>query len=644
MNKIENIKKLTEELLQHCHSYYVLDNPTISDAEYDRKYNELEQLEDETNFYLANSPTRKVQGSVLDCFTKITHSKPMLSAAKTKDVNEIKKFLGNNAFYCSYKLDGLTLVVRYKDGKFVQAVTRGTGIIGEDVTEQAKMIGNIPMSIPYTDDLELRGECVISWNNFNKVNVNLEDKYSHPRNLAAGSLRNLDPNVTKARNLSYVVFECVSDLYDEDTLFDSKWDELGYLDYLGFTTVERRHGIVEDCIEEMKPESYEYPVDGLVFEMCMKSYSKSLVSTAHHEGCRMALKWADSVYETTLLDVEWNPTRTGLISPVAVFEEIDLDGALTTRATLHNLSIIKQLELGVCDIITVYRSNMVIPKIDDNLTRSNTLIIPDKCPCCGSETVIKNTDNSQVLTCPNPNCSAKKIAQFTHFVSRKCMNIDGLSEATLEKFISIGYINDFKDIYHLSDYTKELVKLDGFGAKSVKKLLQAIENSRNVKLENFIAALGIEGIGLSAAKTISKWCNGDYEIFANLYFSCHMGNFNWTLLDDFGEVMAKNIQSYLETNLLMVNELAAEMKFVTEEQITDSSLAGLKFCITGSFSQSRDELKKKLEAKGAKFVSSVSKNLDILFAGEKAGSKLTKAQNLGVKVADENELMKMLEE
>ena len=361
-------------------------------------------------------------------------------------------------------------IVAYKDGKFVQAITRGTGLIGEDVTEQAKMISNLPMTIPYTADLELRGECVISWEQFNKVNEILEEPYSHPRNLAAGTIRNFDTNIVRDRKLSYVVFECVSDLHDEDQFFDSKWDELGFLDYLGFETVERCHGEVDDCVEAMQPEFYGYPVDGLIFEMCMKSYSKSLPATAHHEGCRMALKWADSTYETILRDVEWNPTRTGLISPVAIFDEVDLDGALTTRATLHNVSIIKQLELGIGDTITVYRSNMVIPKIDDNLTRSNTLEIPKTCPCCGSATTIKKTDNSQVLMCTNPNCAAKKIAQFENFVSRKGMNIEGLSSATLELLISNGYISKFKDIYHLSEHANELAHLPGLGAKSVEKL------------------------------------------------------------------------------------------------------------------------------------------------------------------------------
>jgi DNA ligase (NAD+) len=520
----------------------------------------------------------------------------------------------------------------------MQAVTRGTGIIGEDVTEQAKMISNLPMCIPYDGDLELRGECVVSWGNFNKINDGLENKYSHPRNLAAGSLRNLDTNITKARNLSYVVFECVSDLYDEDVLFDSKWDELGYLDYLGFETVERFHGTVEDCVEYMKPERYKYPVDGAIFELCMKSYSKSLAATSHHEGCRMALKWADEIYETTLLDVEWNPTRTGLISPVAIFEVVDLDGALTTRATLHNLSIIKQLELGIGDKLTIYRSNMVIPKIDDNLTRSNTLVIPDKCPCCGAEVVVKDTDNSQVLMCPNPDCSAKKIAQFTHFVSRKCMNIDGLSEKTLETLISHRFINNFRDIYHLSDHCNNLVQLDGFGKKSVDRLLKSIEDSRNVKLENFIAALGIPNIGLSAAKTVSKACNGNW----NKLWDMWNHEYDFTQLEDFGEVTASSLVNFFDEYINDIDTLAAEMNFVLPEEYSDNSLDGLKFCITGSFSQSRDTLKKALEDRGAKFVSSVSKNLDILFAGEKAGSKLTKAQQLGVRIANEEELMKML--
>jgi len=645
---IKRIKELTSELLEHCHSYYVLDEPTISDIEYDRKYNELEKLENETNFWFANSPTRKVQGSVLECFAKVEHSKPMLSAAKTKDINEIKKFLGNNEFYCSYKLDGLTLVVRYKNGKFVQAVTRGTGTIGEDVTEQAKMISNLPMHIPYYGDLELRGECVVSWGNFNVINRDLELKletpYSHPRNLAAGSLRNLNTSITKERNLSYVVFECVSDVRDVDGLIGSKWLELQWLKQIGFEVVRACRGSVEDCLETMQPEFYIYPVDGLIYEFDDRLYSKSLAATSHHEGCRMALKWADNVYETTLLDVEWNPTRTGLIAPTAVFEPIDLDGAITTRATLHNLSIIKQLELGIGDVITVYRSNMVIPKIDDNLTRSNTLIIPSECPCCGHKTIIRNTENSQVLMCENSDCTAKKIAKFVHFVSRKCMNIDGLSEATLEKFISLGYLHSFKDIYHLSDHRDELVKLDGFGAKSVEKLLLAIENSRNVKLENFIAALGIPNIGISAAKTISKHFNGDHYDYSHALAN----GYDFTQLEDFGEVMNQSLHDWWESKDPMAALLPLEMNFIVQEkqEITNNPFNGKSLCVTGKLNHfTRDSINDKIVTLGAKAVGSVSKKTDYLITNEASGSsKYKKAVELNIPILTEDEFLQMIGE
>lgn len=644
MDKINRIKELVELLNKASDAYYVNDNPIMTDKEYDKLYDELEALETETGYIMASSVTQRVQGKVLDGFQKVTHSKPMLSAAKTKDVNEIKKFIGKNDFYCSYKLDGLTLVCIYENGKFVKAITRGTGFIGEDVTEQAKMIGNLPMYIPYDGYLELRGECVVSWKNFHKINKGLDEPYSHPRNLAAGSLRNLDTNITKQRNLSYLVFECVSDLYDKDTddgEWDSKWERLAYLDHLGFETVGRCVGAIDDCVEGMQPDWYEYPVDGLIFELNSDSHSKSLASTSHHEGCRMALKWADSTYETVLRDVIWDVGRSGVISPVAVFDEVDLDGALTTKATLHNLSIIESLELGIGDAITVYRSNMVIPKIDDNLTRSNTLVIPEICPCCGSKAEIKHTDNSKFLMCTNSNCSAKLLAKFTHFVSRNCVNIDGLSEKTLEVLILRGFLSSFKDIYHLREYRNELVQIEGLGEKSVSTLLKSIEKSRDIKLEAFITALGIDGIGKSAAKTVSTYFHGDFEEFMYAYEN----DFNWTTLDAFGEVMAKSLNDYLNENYDDVMDLADEMDFVKQEnkEVEDNPLNGIKFCITGSFSQSRDKLKEQLEVKGAKFVSGVSKNLDILFCGEKAGSKLTKAQSLGVRVVYEDELMKMLE-
>lgn len=643
MKKIETIKNLTAELLQYCHEYYNLDRPTISDTEYDKKFDELKSLEDETGFWLANSPTRKVQGQVLDCFTKVKHSKPMLSTAKTKDVNEIKRFIGNHPFYCSYKLDGLTLVVRYENGEFIQAVTRGNGEIGEDVTAQARMITNLPMHIDYKDKLELRGECVISWKNFHKINESLDEPYSHPRNLAAGSLRQLDTNITKQRNLSYVVFECVSDLYDKDALFDSKWDELGYLDYLGFETVGRCTGNIDDCTEGMQPEWYQYPCDGLIFEMCMKSYSKALPATAHHEGCRMALKWADEMYETTLLDVEWNPTRTGLISPVAVFKPVDLDGAITTRATLHNLSIIEQLELGIGDTITVYRSNMVIPKIDDNLTRSNTLKIPTTCPCCGQPTEIKHTDNSKVLMCTNPDCAAKKLAQFTHFVSRKAMSIDGLSEKTLELLISHGFLHNYKDIYHLKDRKNEIMQLPGMGEKSVSKLLDSIEKSRTVTLDRFITALGIPNIGSSAAKAISKQFNGDHYNFVQALSN----GYDFSQIDDFGEVTNNSLHDWWNNKDPLIELLPMEMNFITKKsQAVKADLDGKSFCITGSLTHypNRDALVKAIEDNGGKYVSGVSKKTDYLINNDTTSTsgKNKKAMELDIPIINEQEFLNML--
>lgn len=645
MNKIETIKNLTAKLLQYCDEYYNLDRPTISDTEYDKKFDELKSLEDQTGFWLANSPTRKVQGQVLDCFTKVKHSKPMLSAAKTKDINEIKRFIGDQPFYCSYKLDGLTLVVRYENGEFVQAVTRGNGEIGEDVTAQARMISNLPMHIDYKDKLELRGECVISWKNFHKINESLDDPYSHPRNLAAGSLRQLDTNITKQRNLSYVVFECVSDLYDNNALLDSKWDELGYLDYLGFETVGRCTGNIDDCTEGMQPEWYQYPCDGLIFEMCMKSYSKTLPVTAHHEGCRMALKWADEMYETTLRYVEWNPTRSGLIAPVAIFDEIDLDGALTTRATLHNLSIIEQLELGIGDTITVYRSNMVIPKVYDNLTRSNTLTIPTTCPCCGDPTEIKYTDNSKVLMCTNLNCAAKKLAQFTHFVSRKAMSIDGLSEKTLELLISHGFLHNYKDIYRLKEHKNEITQLPGMGVKSVDKLLDSIEKSRTVTLDRFITALGIPNIGSSAAKAISKQFNGDHYDFVQALAN----GYDFSQIDDFGEITNKSIHDWWNSKDPMVELLPVEMTFVVENDVSSSSsLNGKSFCITGSLTHyaNRDALVKAIEDNGGKYVSGVSKKTDYLINNDTTSTsgKNKKAIELNIPIISEDDFLKMLSE
>lgn len=641
MEKINRIKELVELLNKASDAYYVNDNSIMSDKEYDKLYDELETFEKETNYILSTSVTQKVQGKVLDGFQKVTHSKPMLSAAKTKDVDEIKKFVGNNEFYCSYKLDGLTLVCIYENGKFKQAITRGTGLIGEDVTEQAKMIQNLPMAIPYDDYLEIRGECVVSWYDFHKTNEGLEEPYSHPRNLAAGSLRNLDTNITKQRKLSYVVFECVSDLYDEEGLLNFKWDELDYLDELGFTTVGRCLGDVEYCVEVMQPEVYEYPVDGIIFEFANKPYSKSLPSTGHHEGCRMALKWADSTYETVLRDVVWDVGRSGVISPVAVFDEVDLDGALTTKATLHNLSIIDSLELGIGDTITIYRSNMVIPKIDDNLTRSNTLTIPGTCPCCGHPAEIKYTDNSKFLMCTNPSCSAKLLAKFTHFVSRNCVNIDGLSEKTLEQLISAGFLHTYRDIYHLSEHRDKLTLLEGLGEKSVSTLLKSIEKSRDIKPENFIAALGIPDVGLSTAKAIATYCKNDVKKFIGM--TC---GGRWHYIDGIGMNTDHKINVFMKENFNEICELAKEFNFIVPKkaEFKENPFSGKTLCVTGKLNTfTRDSINAKIVELGAKAAGSVSKKTDYLITNEQSGSsKYKKAVELNIPIITEEEFLNMI--
>ena len=561
----------------------------------------------------------------------------MLSAAKTKDVDEIKRFVSDKDFYCSYKLDGLTTVVKFENGRFMQGITRGTGEIGEDVTEQCKFIPNLPMLIPTNEYIELRGETVVSYDEFHRVNASLDKPFSHPRNMAAGTLRNLDLNVVKQRKLSFVVFEVVS------PIFKNKWEGLEAVRDWGFEVVNCGRGSVDDLIEAMQPEFYKYPVDGLVFEINDYDLSKTMGATQHHESCRMALKWADDLYETTLTGIEWQTSRTGLINPVAVFSPVDLSGAITTRATLHNLSYIKDLEMGVGDTIQIYRANMVVPKVHDNLTRSNTWTYPKACPTCGYPTEVHNENGSKTLHCTNPACKAKLINRLVNFVSRKCMNIDGLSEETLTKFVELGWIKNLFDVYNLTQYFSELKHKEGFGARSVKKLQDAIENSKNVELDHFIAALSIPGIGSAQAKELAKKFK-TWEAFEDA--GC--GNFDFSKLDSFGEVANKKIHNWFVTMYQEdhIPQLVRNLHFISDNSESDNSLAGVTFVITGSLNhfENRDTLKKELELRGAKVSGSVSAKTNFLINNDidSTSSKNKKAMQLNVPIVNEEYIIGML--
>lgn len=660
MNKIQRIKELVELLNHYRNEYYNNSNSEVSDFEYDKLFDELVTLESETGFIMAMSPTQTVGYEVKSELTKVEHNHPMLSLDKTKSVDDIIKFLGNQDGICMAKMDGLTCSLRYVNGELVSAETRGDGEIGEDILHCAKTIKNIPLKIECLDELIVDGEVIISYDDFEKINSTLpEDKrYKHPRNLASGSIRQLDSSVAAQRNMKFIAWKLVKGwmyMLDKHHKKNSFMDRLRLLHDIGFEVVSwhqmhpnEKNESTERVISWIKKDCEDagYPIDGCVFGYDNVAYGESLGATGHHLRSQMAFKFYDEEVETYLTDIEFTLGRTGVLTPTAVFKPVEIDGTIIEKASLHNLSVMRDL-LGETPHITqrimIYKANMIIPQVssaDKSYSGIQDLIIdiPTKCPICGGDTVINKDNESEVLMCANPNCAGKKLAQFAHFVSRKCMNIDGLSEATLEKLISLGYINDFKSIYGLSKFYGQLIEVDGLGPKSVEKLLLAIEKSRNVRLENFIAALGIPNIGLSAAKTIATKFNHSFDDWMDAYSH----GFPWDKLDDFGEAMANNLDDYLDLNYKSVVLLADAMNFILPEKHSSNSLEGLKFCITGSFSQPRDVLKNQLEARGAKFVSSVSKNLDVLFAGDKAGSKLTKAQALGIKVADEAELMKML--
>ena len=637
MEKIGRIKELTELLNKASDAYYNTGNTIMEDREYDSLLEELRSLEQETGFVMMASPTHKVGYEVKSELQKVAHNHPMLSLAKTKDWNEFIIYFGNKDVIGMLKMDGLTCSLRYIDGELISAETRGNGEIGEDIFHNIKTVKTVPQKIPYKDELIVDGEIICTYDDFEPFST----EYKNPRNFASGSIRLLDSNECVKRPLTFVAWNVIKGCDNENSFLR----KLVLIDELGFTVVPWTSSFDWDAKEFLvnKAKKLGYPIDGLVGRFDDIKYGESLGATSHHSNAAYAFKFGDETYETVLRGVEWNTTRTGIIAPVAVFDEVDLDGALTTRATLHNLSIIEQLELGIGDTITVYRSNMVIPKIDDNLTRSNTLKIPTVCPCCGHPTEVKYTDNSKVLMCTNPDCPAKKLARFTHFVSRKCMNIDGLSERTLELLISNNLIKNFRDIYHLKEHVGKLCTLDGMGKKSVENLLNSIEKSRDVKLENFIAALGIPNIGLSAAKAISKKFNGSHYDFI---LALSNDNYDFSQIDDFGEITNKSLHDWWHSKDPMVELLPMEVNFIVEDTGSNASLDGKSFCITGSLTHyaNRDALVKAIDDNGGKYVSSVSKKTDYLINNDKTSTsgKNKKAMDLNIPIISEEDFINMI--
>lgn len=657
MNKIIQIKNLTKQLLQYSYEYYVLDSPTISDYEYDKKFDELKHLEDEANFWLSNSPTRKVQGEVLPYLTKVHHSVPMLSADKSTDIEDVKKFVNGKMVLVSYKLDGSTVVLKYNNHKLVQALSRGSGYDGEDITHTARMIKNLPETIPYEGYLEIRGEALIPWEYYNEMNK--DGSLGHPRNVASGALRQLDANEAAKRNIHFYAFTLVN--WKDVDIMPMKSASLNFLRFNGFDVVpfycvpacDSKGETLCEMINRLDRKTYANPTDGWCVEFESLSYGEYLGSTEHHDRRLYALKPEVEFYKTKLLDIDWTLGRTGQLTPTAVFMPIEIDNTIIERASVHNVSILTKLDLHIGDTIEVYKANMIIPQVKRNVSADEReaagkepdyIAIPSTCPVCGGVAKLVRENDTTVLMCTNENCSGKLLGKLTHFVSKKGMNIDGLSERTLELLISTNLIKDFVDIYKLSNHRGKLVTLDGMGKKSVENMLNNVEKSREVKLENFICALGIPGIGSTASKTIAEHFGYSFPKFIEYVAN----EFDFTKLKDFGEVMNTNIHSYMRENFDMVEELASEMHFIKPEKnvVSESAFSGKNVCVTGKLINfTRDSINEKLTSLGAKPVGSVSKTTDYLICNEaSSSSKYKKAAELGIPVITEDEFLKMIGE
>lgn len=654
MDKKERLKELVSVLNEASKAYYQKDTEIMSNLEYDKLYDELAALEKETGIILANSPTIHVGYEVLSELEKQPHPSPMLSLDKTKEVPALVSWLGVHEGVLSWKLDGLTVVLTYENGELGNAVTRGNGEIGEVITNNAKTFVNVPKVIPYKGKLVLRGEAVIKYSDFNRMNdeiAAIEDKYKNPRNLCSGSVRQLNNEITAKRNVHFYAFALVEDVLEPQQIKEYGFDNTmtGRFEWLkkqGFDVVE--HYVVNgDTLEDRVMDfaaripDNDIPSDGLVLSFNDIAYGKSLGRTAKFPRDSIAFKWADELAETTLLEVEWSPSRTGLINPVAVFEPVELEGTTVTRASLHNVSILRALGLGLGDRLTVYKANMIIPQVAENLTRSNNLEIPESCPACGEKTALQDINGVQSLYCMNPDCSAKQIKGFSHFVSRNAMNIDGLSDATLEKFISNGFLKKLPDIFHLEKYRDEIVQMEGFGEKSYENLINSIDAARNVLLAKFIYSLGISGIGLANAKAVAAHFGQDFNQITEASVE------ELTAVDGIGEVLAKAFYNFFHTEeqMAMVRELLNEITLEKGEHSDNETLRGKIFVITGSVERfaNRNELKDYIEKLGGKVTGSVSKNTDYLINNDVTSnsSKNKKANELGIPILSEDDFMKL---
>ncbi len=649
MDKKARIKELVEILNKAAKSYYVDAVEIMPNIEYDKLYDELVKLEKETNVVLSNSPTQNVGYETASELPKKAHESPMLSLDKTKSVTELEDWLGDNEALLSWKMDGLTIVLTYRGGELVEAVTRGNGIIGEVITNNAKNFQNVPLKIEYKGELILRGEAVIKYSDFKRINESISDadaKYKNPRNLCSGSVRQLNPAVTRERKVYFNVFNVVK--ADDIDFENSKAKQFEWAKNEGFDVVEykftNRASLANDIADfESRIADNDIPSDGLVLLLDDIALGERLGSTAKFPRNAMAFKWSDERQTTKLKYIEWSPSRTGLINPVAVFEPVELEGTTVSRASLHNVSIFEELMLGVGDEISVYKANMIIPQVYENLTKSNTEKVPKICPACGKDTTIKKDNESKVLLCTNPDCQVKHIKQYALMASRDALNIDGLSESTLEKFLSKGFIKSDSDLFHLDKFKDEIINMDGFGKRSYEKLIAALDEAKNTTVSRFLYSLGIAGIGSANAKMIAKYFDNDIDRIISA------SKDDLLEIEGIGEVLANSIADFFrsEKNIENVESLRKILKFEKEESGGGDKLSGKVCVITGSLQHfsNRNELKELIEKNGGKVSGSVSSKTNYLINNDTASnsSKNKKAKELGVEIISEEDFLKLLE-